>query len=175
MPERTAEAPRIRSRTATWEDPAPALARSRQMVGIDYLQSLARGELPLPPVQQLLDFQIEEFGDGRAVMSLMPAEFHYNPLGVVHGGVLTTLMDSAMSCAVHSKLAAGESYTTLDVNVRFLRAVTLQSGRVVAVAELIHLGKRTAAAKAELVDAAGRLCAHATATCLITRPTPPSP
>lgn len=107
--------------------------------------------------------------DDRGPAESPPAEFHYNPLGVVHGGVLTTLLDTVMACAVHTKLPAGDSYTTLDLNVSFVRAVSLQSGRVCAVGEVIHLGRRTATAKAELVDAQGRLCAHSTTTCMILR------
>jgi uncharacterized protein (TIGR00369 family) len=88
---------------------------------------------------------------------------------VVHGGVLATILDTVMACAVHTKLPAGDSYTTLDLNVGFIRAVTLKSGRVRAVGEVIHLGRQTATARAELVDAEGRLCAHSTATCMILR------
>jgi len=165
-----ADPPGGHTRTATWEDPFPALARSRAMAGIEYLQAIGRGELPWPPVHQLLGYEGESFGDGRVAMTLVPAEFHYNPLGVVHGGVLTTLMDSVMGCAVHSKLAAGEGYTTLDINVRFIRGVTIETGRVRAVGELIHFGRRIATAKAEIVDLAGKLYAHATSTCMILRP-----
>jgi len=161
----------VRTRTVTWEDPA-VYAQARGMSGLELLQSVALGKLPWPPVQKLIGYEGGIFEDGRVTMTLAPAEFHYNPLGVVHGGVLATILDTVMACAVHTKLPAGDSYTTLDLNVSFVRAVSLKSGRVRAVGEVIHLGRRTATAKAELVDAEGRLCAHSTTTCMILRQEP---
>jgi uncharacterized protein (TIGR00369 family) len=163
--------PNDRTRTVTWDDPK-VYAQARGLSGLELLQSIGDGTLPWPPIHLLLGFRGESFADGRVVMTLDPAEFHYNPLGVVHGGVLATLLDTVMACAVHTKLAAGESYTTLDFDVRFVRGVNLQSGRVRAVGDVLHIGRRVATAKGELVDAEGRLCAHATTTCLITRPEP---
>jgi uncharacterized protein (TIGR00369 family) len=159
-----------RVRTVTWGDPGPTAARGREVPGFELLSAIGAGELPWPPVHQLLGFEGESFGEGRVCMSFLPAEYHYNPLGVVHGGVTTTILDSVMGCAVQSKLAAGEGYTTLDINVSFVRAVTIKTGRVRAVGEVIHLGRRVATAKAELLDLAGKLYAHATTTCLILRP-----
>jgi uncharacterized protein (TIGR00369 family) len=158
------------SRTATWEDPLPALERSRAMSGLEFLQAIGDGELPWPPVHQLLGFEGESFAVGRVVMAFVPAEHHYNPLGVVHGGVITTLLDSVMGCAVQTKLPAGEGYTTLDINVSFVRAVTTKTGRVRGIGELIHFGRRVATTRAELLDGDGRLYAHATSTCMILRP-----
>lgn len=168
--DRGAAAPQqpVRTRTVSWEDPS-VYAQARGMSGLELLQSIGQGKMPWPPVQKLIGFEGGSFEEGRVIMALEPAEFHYNPLGVVHGGVLTTLLDTVMACAVHSKLPAGDSYTTLDLNVSFVRAVTLKSGRVRAVGEVIHLGRRTATAKGELMDAEGRLCAHSTTTCMILR------
>jgi len=161
----------VRTRTVAWDDPS-VYAQARGLSGLELLQSIAQGRLPWPPVQKLIGFLGESFAEGRVTMTLDPAEFHYNPLGMVHGGVLTTILDTVMACAVHTKLPAGDSYTTLDLNVSFVRAVSLRSGRVRAVGEVIHLGRRTATAKGELVDAEGRLCAHSTTTCMILRAEP---
>jgi uncharacterized protein (TIGR00369 family) len=108
-----------------------------------------------------------EFSDGRAVFELDPAEFHYNPLGTVHGGILALLADSACGCAVHSKLDAGQSYTSLEIKVNFTRAVTAKSGRLRAEGTVVSFGRRVATAEARVTDGAGRLVAHATSTLLI--------
>ena len=166
----TAAAPQSpRTRTVTWDDPAVYQSQTG-LSGFELLDSIGRGRLPWPPIHRLLGFQGESFGDGRVVMSFEPAEYHYNPLGVVHGGVLSTILDTVMACAVHTKLLAGEGYTTLDLNVSFVRGVTLKTGRVRAIGDVIHLGRRVATAKGELVDRDGKLYAHSTTTCMILRP-----
>ena len=114
-----------------------------------------------------MDFQIVELEEGRAVFAVDPAEYHYNPIGVVHGGLAATLLDSAMGCAVHSMLPAGSGYTTLELKVNFIRALTAETGRVRAEGKLIHLGGRTATAEGRVIDESGKLYAHATTTCLI--------
>ncbi|MBC8075392.1 MAG: PaaI family thioesterase, partial [Chloroflexales bacterium] len=100
-----------------------------------------------------------------------PAEYHYNPIGSVHGGVAATLCDSAMACAIHTTLPAGVGYTTLELKVNFVRPITVQTGRVTCEGTLIHMGGRVATAEARLTDASGALYAHATTTCLVLRPT----
>jgi uncharacterized protein (TIGR00369 family) len=97
----------------------------------------------------------------------VPGHRHYNPIGSVHGGVLATLLDTAAACSVHSTLAAGERYTSLDLNVKFLRAVTVDSGRLRCEGSVLQRGRRTALAEARLYDARRRLVAHATSTCMI--------
>lgn len=92
---------------------------------------------------------------------------HYNPLGTVHGGVIATLLDTAAGCSVHSTLAAGEAYTSLDLTVKYLRPVTAESGRLRAVGRVVSRGRRTALAEAQLFDAGGRLVAHATSSCML--------
>jgi uncharacterized protein (TIGR00369 family) len=112
---------------------------------------------------------------GRAVFALVPAEYHYNPLGSVHGGVIATLLDSATGCAVHSVLPAGTGYTSVDLATKYLRPVTIDTGRVTAEGTVISRGSRTALAEARLTDADGRLLAHATSTCLLFRIGAPPP
>jgi uncharacterized protein (TIGR00369 family) len=112
---------------------------------------------------------LEEVEEGRVVFGMEPAEFHYNPIGSVHGGVYATLLDSACGCAVHSALPAGARYTSLDLTVKFLRGLTVASGPVRCEGRLINMGRSTALAEARLTDAAGRLCAYATSSCMLLR------
>ena len=158
-----------RTVTISWEDPRPLAEAGRRMSGFEFLQKIVAGELPPPPLASLMDFQIVELAEGRAVFAVNPAEYHYNPIGVVHGGLAATLLDSAMGCAVHSMLPAGTGYTTLELKVNFIRAMTAETGRVRAEGKLIHLGARTATAEGRVIDESGKLYAHATTTCLILR------
>jgi uncharacterized protein (TIGR00369 family) len=159
-----------RSRVVTWDDPIASWTAAQDLGGIDVLRAIEGGELPPPPVAQLLGFEIERVSEGLVTFAFEPAEYHYNPLGTVHGGILTTLLDSAMGCAVHSRLRAGLSYTTLELKVSFLRPVRVTTGRVRSEGKVVHLGGRVATAEAHLVDGDGVLYAHATSTCLISLP-----
>jgi uncharacterized protein (TIGR00369 family) len=159
-----------RTRTITWDDPAPALRAARLMSGLEYLRAIQAGELPPPPIASLMDMTLVEVGEGRIVFRAEPAEYHYNPLGTVHGGVAATLLDSAMGCVVQSLLPAGTGYTTLEIKVNYLRPITCSTGTVTCEGTIIHLGGRTATAEARLTDATGRLYAHGTTTCIIFRP-----
>lgn len=137
------------------------------MTGMQQLQAMVDGLLPPAPIAEtlgLVDFGGEE---GSIHVSLVPERRHYNPLGTVHGGVLSTLLDTAAACSVHSTLAAGEGYTSLDLTVKFLRPATEESGRLRAVGRVVSRGRRTALAEAQVVDEAGRLVAHATSSCMI--------
>ena len=156
-----------RSRTYSWTDPAVNAAELGRRSGLDLLQAMGRGEIPPPPIMHTLGMEGIEVTDGGVVFSLYPQEYHYNPLGTVHGGVLATMLDTAAACSVHSTLAAGERYTSVDLTVKFLRAVTAESGRLRAEGSVIQRGRRTALAQAQLFDAQGRLVAHATSTCMI--------
>ena len=108
-----------------------------------------------------------EVAEGTATVTLEPQEFHYNPLGSVHGGVIATLLDTALGCSVHTTMPAGMGYTSLDLNTRFLRPVTVRSGMLTCTGTVISRGRRIATAEARLVDARGTLIAHATSTCLL--------
>jgi uncharacterized protein (TIGR00369 family) len=124
-------------------------------------------DLPPAPIAELVGFDLVELGEGRASFALDPAERHYNPLGTVHGGIAATLLDSAMGVAVHTTLDEGETYTTLELKVNFVRAITEATGRVVATGSVVHRGRRVATAEARLTDEDGRLLAHGTSTCLV--------
>jgi uncharacterized protein (TIGR00369 family) len=159
-----------RSRTVAWQDPLIAATAGASMSGLDALRAILAGDLPPPPLMVLLGFEVESFDEGRAVFAVTPAEYHYNPLGVAHGGLACTLLDSAMGCAVQSTLPAQTGYTTLELKVNLLRALTVRTGRVRCEGTVIHLGNRTALAEARVTDERGRLYAHATSTCMIFRP-----
>lgn len=159
-----------RTRTVTWEDPATSARAARVTSGRSFLEAIASGELPPPPVAMLLGMSIETIAEGRVTFTLDPAEFHYNPIGSVHGGVISTLCDSAMGCAVQSTLPAGAGYTTVELKINFLRALTLASGPVRCEGQVIHVGGRIATAEARVLDETGRLYAHATTTCMLFRP-----
>jgi uncharacterized protein (TIGR00369 family) len=158
-----------RTRTVTWEDPRPLAEAGRGVSGLEFLQRIVSGELSPPPFAALLDFDLVEVSEGHATFAVNPAEYHYNPIGVVHGGLAATLLDSAMGCAVHSMLPAGAGYTTLEIKVNFIRAMTAETGRVRCEAKIVHSGARTATAEGRIVDEAGKLYAHGTTTCLILR------
>ncbi len=172
------EAPRFieggRTRVITWEDPTETVQTGKTISGIAFLRAMQSGELPPPPFAALLGIWINEVSEGRVVFAAEPSEYHYNPLGTVHGGVMATLLDSALGCAVQSMLPAGTSYTTLELKVNYLRPITEKTGTVYAEGKIIHIGGRIATAEARLTDAKGKLYAHATTTCIILRPSSPS-
>lgn len=162
--------PSQRTRTYSWQDPLATAQASRGLAGLDFLRKIVAGELPPPPIADTLDYRLLEVEEGRAVFGITPAEIHYNPIGMVHGGIPCTLLDSAMGCAVHTTLPAGVGYTTLELKVNIVKAIGKDTGPLRAEARLVHAGRSTAVAEGRLIDAAGKLYAHATTTCMILRP-----
>ncbi|MGN9842109.1 PaaI family thioesterase [Nonomuraea sp. H19] len=156
-----------RTRTYHWDDPAILAEAAGRMAGIDFLREMQAGRLPRPPINHTVDFALDEVEPGRAVFSLTPGEEHYNPIGSVHGGIFATLLDSAAGCAVQSILPQGMAYTSLDLSVKFLRRITVDTGPVRAIGTIVNSGRRTALAQAQLVDATDRLLAHATSSCML--------
>ncbi len=165
----TATEPATRERHHTWPDPALTASLARGLDGLSFLRQLAAGDIPPAPIATTLGMTLEDVEHGHVVFGLQPAEFHYNPIGSVHGGIYATLLDSACGCAVHSALPVGARYTSLDLTVKFLRGIDVGTGPVRCAGQLIHLGRRTALAEARLTDATGRLYAHATSSCMIFR------
>jgi uncharacterized protein (TIGR00369 family) len=159
----------LRERTHTWDDPAPLHDVMRTLPGLESLQRVIRGELPPPPMARLMDLRLIEVGDGRAVFVSTPSEFHYNPLGVAHGGFAATLLDSAMGCAVHTTLQAGDVYTTIEFKINFLRPLTTMAGEVRGVGTVLNASRTTALAEGRLETPDGKLYGYATCTCLIRR------
>jgi uncharacterized protein (TIGR00369 family) len=163
--ERAPEA--TRSRTVTWQDPLPSAALGAEMAGSDYMRAIVAGEVPPPPIAVLMRIHPIEVDEGRAVFAGEPGEEHYNPIGVVHGGYASTLLDSAMGCAVHTTLPAGVGYTTQTIEVKLVRPITRDSGRLRCEADVVHRGRRQATVAARLLDEDDRLLAHGTSTCMI--------
>lgn len=158
-----------RSRTFTWHDPTSIAEAGTTMSGLDFLQAMAAGTLPPPPIFAMMNMQVAEVVEGRVAFAIEPAEYHYNPIGSVHGGVAATMLDSAMACAVHSMLPARAGYTTLEIKVNYVRPMTRDTGPIRAEGTVIHLGGKVATAEGRITDATGKLYAHATTTCLIFR------
>ena len=156
-----------RERTTSWQDPSITASRLGRESGMEMLQAVRDGRLPAPPIATTMGFDLDEVEDGRAVFSLEPAEHHYNPIGSVHGGVFATLLDSATGCAVHSTLPAGVGYTSVDLNVKFLRGMSASTGRVTCEGRVVNRGRRLVLAEATIKDDAGRLLATATSSCLL--------
>jgi len=139
--------------------------------GLSFLRAIKDGELPPAPIAEVLGFEVREVERGRVTFAMTPQEKHYNPIGMVHGGVTATLLDTVMGCALHSTLPEGTGYSTVDISVRYLRPVTVQSGLVIATGTLVHKGRRTATAEATLIEAStGRLLATATSSLLVLQP-----
>ncbi len=161
-----------RTHIVTWEDPTAAVQTGKTISGIEYLKALQSGKFPPSPIAALIGMWLTEVSEGLVVFAAEPKEFHYNPLGTVHGGVIATLLDSALGCAVQSMLPAGTSYTTLEIKVNYLRSITIKTGTVYCKGKIIHVGGRIATAEGSLTDVDGKLYAHGTTTCIILRPSP---
>jgi uncharacterized protein (TIGR00369 family) len=149
--------------------PVELAARGLELAGIDYVRAIFAGELPPPPIADLIGFRGVEAEPGRAVFEIVPGEQHYNPIGSVHGGVALTLLDSAMGCAIHTLLEAGVGYTTLEVKANFVRPILAETGLVRCEGTVVHAGSRVATAEGRVTDPAGKLLAHGTTTCLVLR------
>jgi uncharacterized protein (TIGR00369 family) len=135
--------------------------------GLAFLQAIIAGALPQPPIGETLGFHLIEAAEGRAVFEGLPEFRHYNPIGTVHGGFAATLLDSAMACAIFSTMHKGDVWTTLELKLNFVRPLSKDTGAVRAQGRLIHRGRSVATAEGDLKDAAGKLYAHATTTCMI--------
>lgn len=156
-----------RSRLVTWEDPKPGAEANRTLSGLEFFLAMAEGKLPHPPITDLLNFRVAQVEKGKIVFEVEPAEYHYNPGAVVHGGLAATLCDSAGSCAIHTTLPPAMFCTTVNLNVTYTRPITADSGTLRCIGEVIHAGRRMATSQAQLLDKNGKLYAHATVTCMI--------
>src|SRR5215472_2442652 len=156
-----------RTRTFTWQDPMASAVLARERSGMEVLQAVIDGTLPPPPIAELLAMELVEVHEGHAVFAVEPAEWMYNPIGSVHGGIAATLLDSCMGCAIHTTLPAGVGYTTLEIKVNFVRPILGNTGMLRAEGKIISGGKRIGTAEGRVVDSEGRLYAHGTTTCLI--------
>jgi uncharacterized protein (TIGR00369 family) len=163
--------PGPRSRLVTWEDPRPSADAARKEAGLDFLRSIVEGRRPRPPIAAALDFDLREVAEGRAVFGCHPTEAHYNPIGMVHGGLPATLLDSATGCAVHTTLPAGTGYATVSLQVELLRPLTSATGPVRCEGRVVHRGSRMAIAEGEVIgERDGKVYARGRSVCLIQEP-----
>jgi len=146
-----------------------ARAERQGQSGRQFLEGLMRGE-GAAPLGVLLGMRLSEVGDGFALFSGVPAADYNNPAGVIHGGWVAAILDSALGCAIQTRLEAGVAYSTIELKVNYVRPMTAETGEVLCRGEVIHVGRRTATSHARLVDEAGRLYAHGSCTCMIERP-----
>lgn len=161
-----------RSRTFEWDEPTPYRSKAEGKSGLQLLRMVVAGELPPPPIAKLMDIRLTEVEKGKAIFTGTPQEFHYNPLGTVHGGYGATLLDSAMGCSVHSTLVPGDIYTTLEFKINFMRPLTHDTGEVRGIGTVINATRTTAVTEGRIEDASGKLYAFATSTCVIRRAGP---
>ena len=160
-----------RTRTINWQNPLEGAHKAMHMSGMEYLEAMNRGEIALPPLLHTLDFKVLTTKPSEVVFGFTPQEFHYNPIGSVHGGVISAILDSAMGCALHTLLPAGTGYTTVELKVNFIKGITIKTGDVRAIGKVISKGNRTALTEATLVDSNNTLLAHSTSTCLLLKHT----
>lgn len=137
------------------------------MGGLPFLKAMIAGNLPQAPMCATLGFYLTEAEDGRAVFEGVPEFRHYNPISTVHGGFAATLLDSALGCAIFSTLAKGETWTTLELKLNFVRPLSQDTGTIRAEGHIIHRGRTVATSEGDVRDAAGKLYAHASTTCMI--------
>jgi len=155
------------SRTVTWHNPAPAVARGLSMPGIDYLKAVIAAELPPPPMARLMQFDLVDVEPGKVVFTCQPDASMYNPNGAIHGGLVCTLLDSAAGLALHSTLPAGKGYTSIEIKVNYLKPVRLGAGALSATGTVVKSGARVGFTEGVVTDAAGKVVATATSTLLI--------
>ena len=141
--------------------------QQKDMSGLEFVRGLASGALPLNTIAQTLGYDVVEADKGCVVIALDPTGAHLNPWGTVHGGLTATLLDSCMGLAIQSMLEKGFGSTTLEFKISLVRAITLETGRIRAEGKILNCGKRVGTAEGRVTDAAGRLLAHGTTTCLI--------
>jgi uncharacterized protein (TIGR00369 family) len=156
-----------RSRTYTWDDPGTLPEQAAGLSGLELMQLMVAGKLPQAPIADTLAFRLVEVERGHAVFECEPAEFHYNPIGTVHAGLASTLLDSAMGCALATTLEVGMGWTTLELKANFTRPLTADTGLVRCIGSVVHPGRTVATTEARLVDGDGRLYAHGTSTILV--------
>lgn len=157
----------LRTKTVSWHDPQDTATAGRGRSGLEFLTAWLHGEIPAPPICELVNSRLVGVEAGEVVFACTPDESVYNPIGMVHGGLACTLLDSAAGCAVHSTLPAGFGYSSIEIKVNFLRPIHLHTGEILARGRVTKPGKRVAFAEADLCDANGTILATATSSCLV--------
>ena len=155
------------SRTVRWHDPLITAAGALQRTGLETMEAIRDGVLPPPPIAMLMQFGITSLAEGRVEFTAAVDESVYNPIGVVHGGLVCTLLDTVAGCAVHTTLPQGFAYTSIELKVNYLRAVHASSGPLTAIGRVVKPGRRVAFAEGEVIDAQGRTVATASSSLLV--------
>jgi uncharacterized protein (TIGR00369 family) len=156
-----------RETVVRWDDPSVGLAQLPQLDGIEYLRRMQRGDLPAAPIAHHLGMELLEVAEGAVTFRCSPNESHYNPIGMVHGGLVCTLLDSALGCAAQTLLPAGIGYTSIEIKVNYLRPVTSDSGPLLCHGRVTKPGRRVTFAEGEVVDANGKSVATASGSLLV--------
>jgi uncharacterized protein (TIGR00369 family) len=151
-------------RTVTWHDPLTAAEAGRTMTGRAYLAAIKDGDIPPPPIAALMGFDLVAIGDGEAWFAMTPDASVYNPLGMVHGGMVATLLDSALGCAVHTTLPAGTAHASIEIKVSYLRSISQTTGRITAHGWVTKPGRRVAFAEGDVRDPDGKVLATASSS-----------
>jgi uncharacterized protein (TIGR00369 family) len=151
------------------ETPAGQTEARNALSGLEYMRHLMAGELPPSGMAQLMNFRLVEVSEGHAVFAVKPDERHYNGIGIVHGGLAATLLDSALGCAINTMMPPGRIFTTLEMKINYVRPLRRETGEVRCEASVLHVGARVATAEGRIVDEGGKLYAHGTATCMLFR------
>jgi len=160
---------RSRERTHVWREPDELAESVRALSGLEFFEAWSNGEIT-PPMAATLGFNLDDFGDGYVELACTPDEFHYNPYGMVHGGLAATLLDTATACAVQTRLPARVGYATLNLSVNYLRPITSDTGPVRCLGKIVSMGRTVAVSEASVTDETGRVLARATATCILIAP-----
>lgn len=150
-----------------WQDPSTGLAVLPEMAGLDFMRKVAAGELPGAPFLTHFATQLTDVGSGTVTFRCQPDYSHYNPIGMVHGGLVCSLLDSALGCATHTTLAAGTGYTSIEIKVNYLRPVTADSGPLICTGRVTKPGRRVVFAEGEVVDNQGKTVATASGSLLV--------
>jgi uncharacterized protein (TIGR00369 family) len=157
----------VRSRTVSWHDPLITAAGALERSGLETMEAIRDGALPPPPIAMLMQFDIRALEEGRVEFGCTLDESVYNPIGVVHGGLVCTLLDTVAGCAVHTTLPKGMAYTSIELKVNYLRAVHASSGPLTAIGRVVKPGRRVAFAEGEVLDGQGRSVATASSSLLV--------
>ena len=158
-----------RTHTITWKNPKELAEKGMKLSGIEFMRQIMAGDVPPPPIMLLMNGRPSKESEGGVIFEAEPAEYHYNPIGIIHGGYAATMLDTVMGCAIHTTLPAEVAYTTLEIKVNYIRPLTESVGKVFCHGTAIHVGGRVATAEGKIVDAAGKLYATGTTTCLLIR------
>ena len=153
------------------EEQADGAEARRELTGLEYMRQLLAGERAPSGMGRLMNFRLVEVSEGRAVFAVEPDERHYNGIGIAHGGLAATLLDSALSCAVNTVMPAGKVFTTLEMKVNYVRAIP-HGASLICTGNVVHAGSRTATAEGRIVDGGGKLYAHGTVTCILFKENP---